>query len=197
MEELEALFVLDRCSGVVRGGAAEVCCVHVELGQANAAWSRVVDCCLHIEGLDKRLVPRSLSAIQPLCNLALDEDRQTLIEPEILPSATGHEIASPRVGYLMDGSRHLRLVSCYHGRRDEGEERVFHAAERKRWRQYQDVVLAPGIGTTNIGFNFIQIAFKTIELALGCFKLRRLSNDANTPAQRDALEITRCQSYKI
>lgn len=54
-----------------------------------------------LPSLDGREVAGGL-AVKDAQDLALDEHREALVEPEVLPAATRDEVARPAVGDLMD-----------------------------------------------------------------------------------------------
>merc|ERR1719376_150093 len=81
----------------------------------------------------------------PLC-----EHGEALIEPEMLEVKVGDEVSSPRVGDFVGDHVSVGLVSGEQGRGGEGHTGVFHSSVCKRWRQNEDVVVPPHVGTTQL-----------------------------------------------
>lgn len=126
----------------------------MQLGQAGAPLE-VGECCLQAEVVDHRLRAYALLPVQLFGHLLLYEHSWRLVQPGVLPRLAGDQVAHPAVAHLVDGRRDLGLVARDHRRRDEGQHRILHAAERKRGRQHQHVVCAPGVGEADVLLNLV------------------------------------------
>ena len=61
----------------------------------TALFGKVVDRSLEVEGLNKRFKPNICGRKQLSRDLPLDEDGQTLVDPEVAPSFASDEISGP------------------------------------------------------------------------------------------------------
>jgi hypothetical protein len=89
---------------------------------------------------------RHFLAVQLLDDARGDVSGKAFVQPHMLPRGVGHQVAGPRVRQFMRDQVDQAFVAGDHGRRQEGQARIFHAAERERWRQHDHVVALPRYG---------------------------------------------------
>ena len=125
---------------------------------------------------------RRLLAVELLDDPPLGVGGHAFVEPEVVPRRVGREIARPAVRQLMRDQADQALVAGDEGRREEGQCRVFHAAEREGRRQDEHVVAAPAIWSVKLlggGDHFLGIG----QLARGGIDRCRLGPDAGARAR--------------
>mmetsp|Transcript_29045 Transcript_29045/g.69404 ORF Transcript_29045/g.69404 Transcript_29045/m.69404 type:complete len:238 (-) Transcript_29045:943-1656(-) len=147
VEEVEALLVGHLAEGIVRVEAPRE--VGHEPREAVVPPDRV-------HGLPQVDVPHGrvelqrLLPVHPPEDLALHEDRPSLVEPKVLPGDVGDEVAEPRVRDLVRNDVGEAPVAGEERRRDKGEARVLHPSVREARRQQQQVVAAPQVWPSNL-----------------------------------------------
>lgn len=124
VQEVEALLVGDGAEGVVRIDAALE--VGDELG-VLVVGAVVIDGVL--EGLpadDGGEVALGLT-VDGGADAALDVDGPSLVEPEVLPAAAGHEVPAPAVGELVGDDVYVLAVTADEGGSCKSVDGVLHA----------------------------------------------------------------------
>lgn len=76
---------------------------------------------------------------------ALQVNGPALVQPEVLPRAVGHQIATPAVGQLV--GNHIDILAVFGDNTggSESEDGVLHATVGKARRQDQNIILAPDV----------------------------------------------------
>lgn len=144
----------------------------------------------------KSLYLSEVLAVKNTRYLALREDCEAFVEPEVLPIAASDIVASPRVSDLMSSDIDLRLVTNDDSWGSKGQKRVFHSSEWERRRKNNDGVVAPNV-RSQIGLSGVKKRFQSVELSSDHVHLRRFGNDANTTTKRAVLEVTDNDSHKV
>ena len=150
-------------------------------GQLLRVGRHSADAFLQRTGRQQGLLIGQRLAIHRLGDAALHVSSEALVEPDVAPGGAGHQVARPRMRQLVRDQRDQALVADQHGRRGECHVRVFHATERERWRQYQNVVAAPRIRAVQLLGGGNQL-FGVLELVRGLVDHRRLRIDGRTRA---------------
>ena len=84
-------------------------------------------------------------AVQNFEDAGRDVGGEAFIEPPVLPRCVGYQVARPAVRQFVGDQVDQAAVARDHGRRQEGQAWIFHAADRERRRQHQHVVTPPAI----------------------------------------------------
>ena len=122
---------------------------------------------------------RHVAAIQLLDDARGDVGGKAFVEPHVLPRGVGDQVARPRVGQFMRDQVDQAAVARDHGRREEGQARVFHATVGERWRQHDHVVASPAIRPIQ-RFGGLDHLFRIGQLVFGRLDARRFGIHGGT-----------------
>jgi hypothetical protein len=85
---------------------------------------------------------------------ALQVNGPTLVQPEVLPGAVGHQVAAPAVGQLVGNNIDILAVLGDNTRSGKSENRVLHATVGEARRQNQNIIFAPDVRVDDFLHNF-------------------------------------------
>ena len=129
---------------------------------------------------------------QPVFNVA----GEALVEPHVLPTGVGDQIARPAMRQLMRYQADQRAVADDHGGGGKGEAWILHATEREARRQHQQVVAAPAIRAIQ-RFGGLDHRFGIDELAGSSGQHRRFGPHPGAFGQRCKAQIAYRQRQQI
>ena len=121
-------------------------------------------------------------------DLALEEDGEALVEPEVLPGPVGDEVARPAVRDLVRHHVDQGAVPREERRGHEGQARVLHAPVREGGRQHQEVVAPPHVLPGHL-LGGAQELLGALELVPGALHHGRLGPHAAPVADVEAAQL--------